>query len=48
MGPRWQTFRDRDRLADCPIATLIALVVGWRIWRKATELRREARAHPGD
>ena len=40
-GPQWQSFRDRARFADYPIAAIIVLAVLWYVWHKVMELRRE-------
>lgn len=39
-GPHWQTFRDKARIFDYPIAAIILVLVAWHIWCKVHELRR--------
>ncbi|MGB3306861.1 MAG: DedA family protein [Thermomicrobiales bacterium] len=40
-GPNWETFRERARFADYPIAAIIVLVVAWFIWHRLRELRAD-------
>lgn len=40
-GPNWETFRERARFADYPIAAIIVLVVVWFIWHRLRELRAD-------
>jgi membrane protein DedA with SNARE-associated domain len=39
-GPKWETFREKARFADYPIAALIALLIVWFIWHRVREIRR--------
>jgi len=38
-GPDWESFRERVRIADYPIAALVVLVVAWFIWHRLKEMR---------
>jgi membrane protein DedA with SNARE-associated domain len=40
-GPDWETFRDRIRILDYPIAGLILLAVAWFVWHRLREIREE-------
>jgi len=46
-GPNWETFRERIRILDYPIAGLILLVIGWFIWHRLREIRAEGQTPTG-
>lgn len=38
-GPNWESFRERARFADYPIAAIVVIVVGWFVWHRVHQLR---------
>lgn len=45
-GPKWETFRERARFADYPIALIVIVCVGWFIWHRLHEIRNESANPP--
>jgi membrane protein DedA with SNARE-associated domain len=42
-GEDWETFRNKARIFDYPIALIILGLIGWYIWHKVNEIRHESR-----
>ncbi len=41
-GQNWETFREKARIFDYPIALAILALIAWHVWHKFHEIRRES------